>query len=454
MIQGKAGDCKRMRYPIKTMSLFLVTLLLFVFTLPYLFAWMGFPQDFQLIVHQEAHIEILFPFNYFLKSTAGLKINGIEMDSRPLSLSAGESLSIKSTALGEFQLQFFLFGFLPLHHLVVRVLPSVEVIPGGQSIGVLLNQDGVIIKQHYYVLDDGGERVYPAQESGIEVGDRILKINGETMGNQLQVTQIINEVGQEGSPLSILVEKQDGSLQTVEVSPIKDRQSGQYMLGIRIDDGSFGVGTLTFFHQELNIFGALGHMVTDLYSNKKINLQDGQIVAADIKGINLARRGLPGEKMGVFLEEAHVLGKIHTNTSFGIFGQLLSQPEQTPFSQPVPVATGIQVKPGPATVYTVLEGEKIEAFALEIERVRYQGGPSAKGLTIRILDERLLEKTGGIVQGMSGSPIMQDGRLVGAITHVFVNDPARGYGVLAQWMIRESGILESITADQLLQPAS
>lgn len=442
-----------MRTRVKSIAKFLLTLTIISLSLSYLIAWLAFPHDFQIIIGEEEDVEILFPFNYYLKTGDGLRINGEEQDAGLISLQAGQPLSIESKVLGEYNLEFFLFGLLPLHRLEVKVLPQVKVYPGGQSIGVLLNTEGVIIKQHYYVLNQQDEMVYPARDSGIEIGDRILKMNGETIKSRYQVTRIINEVGARGELLSILIEKIDGEQRLVEVYPIKDSTSHQFMIGIRVEDGAAGVGTLTFYDSNEEIFGALGHMVTDLYTNHRVLLKGGKIVAADISGINLARRGLPGEKMGIFLEEAQVLGEIEKNTPYGIFGHLFERPENHYFAEPIPVATGIQVNPGPAEIYTVLEGEKVESFAIEIQRVRPQGTPSSKGLVIQIVDERLLEKTGGIIQGMSGSPIVQDGRLVGAITHVFVNDPARGYGVLAQWMIHESGILEGEAAGWNLIPA-
>lgn len=441
-----------MRYRVKSMGLFLFSLLLISLSLSYMVAWLAFPQDFQMIVGQEENVEILFPFNYYLKSE-GLKINGEKRGESLIPLQAREPLLIESKVLGEFNIEFLLFGLLPMHRLVVRVLPQVEVYPGGQSIGVLLNSRGVIIKQHYYVLDEGNEMVYPARDGGLEIGDRILKINGELIQSRYQVTRIVNEVGARDEILQILIEKEDGRREEIHLRPIRDTTKNQYMMGLCLDDGAAGVGTLTFYDEEGRVFGALGHMVTDLYTNERVHLEGGEIIAAEITGINAARRGLPGEKLGVFLEEAKVLGEIHKNTPFGIFGELHERPVTHLLSHPVPVATGIQVYPGPAEIYTVLEGDTVERFHIEILRIRQQSGPSSKGLVLRIVDDRLLEKTGGIVQGMSGSPILQEGRLVGAITHVFVNDPKRGYGVLAEWMIYESGILEEEVAGWELLPA-
>ncbi len=427
--------------------LFIFVLILIMLT--YIMAWIGFPADFQLIKGQEENLEILFPFHIYLQREGGegLLINGQEVSEELIPLEAGEPMTIKADSPGELNVRFLLFGVIPLRNLVVRVLPPISVVPGGQSIGVLLQQEGVIVRDHHLVLDKSRRPVYPAREAGIEIGDTILEINGEQITSQYQVGQLLREIGEAGSRAELLLKRSEGKRELLEVEPLQDYDSGRYMLGIRIDDGAQGVGTLTFYHPETECYGALGHMVTDLYTRQAVDLSGGVIVEADITGINTGQDGMPGEKMGVFLEEGEVLGNIEKNTSYGIFGSLEELPQISYFHQPLSVATGIQVKPGPAQIYTVIEGGEVQEFKVEIERVRRQGSPSSKGLVIRIVDQGLLEKTGGIVQGMSGSPIVQEGALVGAVTHVFIQDPTRGYGVLAEWMMMESGLLEELETD-------
>jgi stage IV sporulation protein B len=212
------------------------------------------------------------------------------------------------------------------------------------------------------------------------------------------------------------------------------------MIGLYVDDGVAGVGTLTFYREKTKEFGALGHLITESRSQERVNIRQGTIVEANISGINSGQKGLPGEKLGTFFQTTNVLGKVIKNNRFGIYGDLIRNPEveNKYFTKPLPIATSSHVKKGPAKIYTVINGGEIEEFNIQIERVYRQSNPSGKGMIIYITDPDLKRMTGGIVQGMSGSPIVQNEKLIGAITHVFVNDPCRGYGVFAEWMVLQT----------------
>lgn len=207
------------------------------------------------------------------------------------------------------------------------------------------------------------------------------------------------------------------------------------MLGLYLKDPAAGVGTLTFWEPVRKVYGALGHMIAgDIGA---VLESEGRIVPAHIHGIQPGERGRPGEKLGIF-EAGPALGTIEKNTGFGIFGTLLRAPGP---SQPlVPVALAHEVRQGDAQMLTVVEGGKVEAFDVRVVSVQRQAKPGGKGLVIEVTDPRLIERTNGIVQGMSGSPILQGGKLIGAVTHVFINNPLRGYGVLAEWMVYEAGL--------------
>ena len=194
-----------------------------------------------------------------------------------------------------------------------------------------------------------------------------------------------------------------------------------------------GIGTLTFSDRAGRRFGALGHQIVD-GNGRPFRFATGSVVEAFISGVRPGRPGVPGEKIGIFLNEDRRLGTIERNTPLGIFGRLEKVPDGW---QVLPVALENEVRPGPARLLTVIRGQQPEAFDVYIERVWPRGQASDKGVVVRVTDERLLATTGGIVQGMSGSPIVQDGKLAGVVTHVFVNDPTRGYGLFAEWMVRE-----------------
>jgi stage IV sporulation protein B len=203
------------------------------------------------------------------------------------------------------------------------------------------------------------------------------------------------------------------------------------------------VGTLTFFDPVTKKYGALGHVITNSETSEWLDLKDGKIVGAAVEGIQKGQRGKIGEKIGLFQGDRTMSGNIEKNTQYGIFGVLQTILPNKLYPNPVPVAVGGQIKEGPAQMLTVLDSENIEAFNVEIQTVFPQPRPDGKSFIIRVVDQKVLNRTGGIIQGMSGSPIVQDGKLVGAVTHVFINDPTRGYGISAELMMDEAGLFPS-----------
>ncbi len=341
---------------------------------------------------------------------------------------------------GKKHLDFKLFGIIPLSSIVVNVVESVKVVPGGQSIGVMLNSKGVMVVGISPVTDRDGKRSNPAAEAGIMVGDVILSINGEPARSDEQVREQVSGCGKK----ELLMElKRSNKIIKVNLKPVFCRETGRYRIGLYVRDGAAGVGTISFYHPGTGYYGALGHVINDADTSQKIELADGRVVSASVKAINPGRRGRPGEKVGMFTGRSDIVGNIEKNTRYGIFGEL-RKPLANPFyKEPLPVAMGYQIKKGPAEIMTVLNEDRVEKFTVEIQEVLNHSPRDGKDLIIKITDQRLLERTGGIIQGMSGSPIIQNGMLVGAVTHVFINDPTRGYGVLAEWMLQEAGIFAS-----------
>ncbi|MGE5702682.1 MAG: SpoIVB peptidase, partial [Clostridia bacterium] len=214
----------------------------------------------------------------------------------------------------------------------------------------------------------------------------------------------------------------------------------EYRMGLYIRDSAAGVGTLTFYEPKSGAYGALGHVISDVDTGQAIVVGDGQIVQASVTSIEKGESGNPGEKFARFYNESVVLGNITKNTPFGIFGKMKESPKRSYYQEAIPVALAEQVQEGPAKILTVVDGQRVEEFDIEIVNVVKQHFPATKGMIIRVTDKRLLDKTGGIVQGMSGSPIIQNGKLVGAVTHVFVNDPTSGYGCFIEWMLQDAGL--------------
>ncbi|MDI6906061.1 MAG: SpoIVB peptidase [Thermoanaerobacterales bacterium] len=343
---------------------------------------------------------------------------------------------------GELQVSLRLFGVIPLRYLTVTAVPEVEVVPGGQAIGVLLHSQGVLVVGQAPIRDAKGREHSPAREAGIAPGDLLLKINGRQVISESDVRELVNKAGRGGRSLKLELRRQKRTFQA-RVTPIYCGETAHWRIGLLVRDSAAGVGTLTFYEPHTRSYGALGHVIADAQTSQAIELADGKIVAAVIEGVRPGRRGQPGEKLGVFAGEGDIAGTIQKNTTCGIFGMLRSLPSVSFYRRPIPVALAEQIRPGKAEILTVLDENRVERFEIEIERVRPGARKDGKGLVIRVTDPKLLERTGGIIQGMSGSPIIQDGRLVGAVTHVFINNPTRGYGVPVEWMVEECGLRRS-----------
>jgi stage IV sporulation protein B len=341
---------------------------------------------------------------------------------------------------GRYRVHLRLFGLIPLRRLAVDVVPPIRVIPGGHSIGVLLRSQGVMVVGHAAVRDPAGAIRHPGREAGIELGDIILSIGGIEVNSQDQVARLFEEAGQKGGGVTVTLRRKERLLER-RLTPARDKDSGRFRAGLYIRDGAAGVGTLTFFDPASGKFGALGHVIADAETSQPILVRDGHIVGAVVTAIQKGRRGVPGEKIATFKDQRRRWGSIEKNSRFGVFGHLHTPVTNPLFPEPVPVALNGQVKEGPAEIVTVVEGQRLERFRIEIVRVARQRTSDGKNMIIRITDARLLDKTGGIVQGMSGSPILQEGRMVGAVTHVFVSDPTRGYGASIEWMLQEAGVL-------------
>ncbi len=280
----------------------------------------------------------------------------------------------------------------------------------------------------------------PGEKSGVRIGDMIIKMNDLYINDMNDVKKMVHEAGTKHQPLHMLVVRGKEKL-SLTLEPVKDNKDGEYRMGLYIRDSAAGVGTLTFYEPKTHAYGALGHVISDVDTGQAIVVGDGQIVQASVTSIEKGESGNPGEKYARFYNESEVLGSITRNTPFGIFGRMKDKPKRGKYTEPIPVVLADQVQEGPAKILTVVDGQKVEEFDIEIVNVVKQHFPATKGMIIKITDKRLLDKTGGIVQGMSGSPIIQNGKLVGAVTHVFVNDPTSGYGCFIEWMLQDAGFM-------------
>ena len=306
------------------------------------------------------------------------------------------------------------------------------VVPLGRAVGIKLFSDGVMVVGFSEVATAAGASA-PARDCGLREGDIITHINSEEVDTIEQVQSVLQQVG--GGQMSIRCLRGEKQMQ-MTAQAVQCSADGQYKLGAWIRDSMAGIGTLTFYDPDSGVFGALGHGINDVDTALLMPLQSGSIMYAEVTDVKKGESGAPGELHGAF-QVSRDLGELYANTPSGVFGQLTDE-SLAAGAKAVEVAPRKEVKTGKATILSNIAGDKVEEYEVEITRIYPASGEDTRNLMIKVTDPRLLEATGGIVQGMSGSPILQNGKLVGAVTHVLVNNPTEGYGILAENMIAKS----------------
>lgn len=395
------------------------------------------PSQMSIIEGEQA----LFKVDYPLTVTVSSLENSIDLSKNDI---YSKPVFWETVKDGHATVDYKLLGLIPLKQVEVDVLPPLKIMAGGQSIGVILHSDGVLIVGSSSVNVNGKE-TNPAEEAGIKTGDIILSMNGYVVKKDIDVAEIVDLCGRENKEIQILLRRNKEEF-TVKMRPVLCKETNRYRIGLFVRDSAIGVGTLTFIDPQTLNYGALGHVITDGDTNQEIVCRDGKIVPATVSEIHYGKAGQPGEKVGSFLEEKEPLGNIEKNTCFGIFGKINEAAKAKIYTEPIEIASMNQIEEGKAEILTVVDGQTIDKFLITIEKVHMQEYPESKGMVIKVVDERLLAKTGGIIQGMSGSPIIQNGKLVGAVTHVFVHDPTKGYGCFMDWMLMESGLIPKKSA--------
>ena len=297
------------------------------------------------------------------------------------------------------------------------------ILAGGENIGIELNSKGVIIVGTYEV---NGKN--PAKEAGIHAGDKITKINNKEVSSIEEMLNIVEKTtNKENIDITYLRAGKENKT-TLKLTKTNDNI---YKTGLYVKDTISGVGTLTYIDPNTKLFGALGHEIIEKNTGQKLEIKDGKIYSSTVTGITRSDIGKPGEKNARY-DSSNIFGKVKENTTNGIFGNYTST---LPNKKLYKVAKDNEVKMGDATILTVIDGNIVESFGINILKVSTN---EVKNILFEITDSRLLKKTGGIVQGMSGSPIIQDDYIVGAVTHVVVDDPTKGYGIFITKMLEEA----------------
>ncbi|MBO5154516.1 MAG: SpoIVB peptidase [Eubacterium sp.] len=324
-----------------------------------------------------------------------------------------------------------LFDLIPVKQVVVHDADRQMVTAAGTNIGIYLKNSGVLVVECGSFTDQSGALISPAAYR-IRSGDIIRSVDGEAVASKEDLIRAVEDSG--GRQLVLQIARGSDTID-VAVTP-EVASDGTNKLGLWVRDDIAGIGTLTFVTEDRD-YGALGHGVSDIDTGELIQIDTGSIYETKITGISKGKRGTPGEVTGLIqFRSSAYLGTIGENGENGIYGKLEQLPDALECVEELPVGYKQEITQGSAQIICSVEGER-KAYEIEIESVDYHPREVNKGIRYRVVDEQLLEATGGIIQGMSGSPIIQNGRLVGAVTHVFVDDPTRGYGIFAECMLEE-----------------
>lgn len=305
--------------------------------------------------------------------------------------------------------------------------------PIGRTIGLKLYTDGVLVVGMSEVEGADGNSYKPYENSMIKEGDMIKSINGIAISNTEELINLINQ--SRGEAISIRYQRESEEIYTT-ITPVKIAD-GNYMIGLWVRDAAAGIGTLTYYEEETKTFAALGHGINDVDTNKLLNISNGELVTSQIVSIIKGQKGKPGEIRGT-IDKGEVIGNIEVNSTIGVYGNATNFDFINKVKLPeVPVAARNEIKEGKAKIICQLTNEdKVDEYEIEIKRIYRTNYKDNKSMMIKIIDDKLIDKTGGIIPGMSGTPIIQDGKFIGAVTNVLLNDPTQGYAIFADMMMQ------------------
>lgn len=407
--------------------------ILFIFFLLIIYIYTAyitlFPSNIILFEGEEINYKKIFAINVKQENSEHTDIN---YDSNILQTATNISSS-RNGQISKANLSLNLFDSIPLKQVEVDYIKKTKVIPMGNAIGLKLYTNGVMVVGMSEVkgLD---QKVYkPYEKTDLKEGDLIVEVDDKAVSCISELIESVN--ASQGKNIKLKYLRESGSKITT-IDPV-ETDIKEYKLGLWVRDAGGGVGTLTFYEPESDTFCALGHGISDVDTGDILNIARGELVTTNIVAITKGEKGKPGEVKGT-IENGENVGKVLKNTMFGIYGRNLQKSKlNVDVSDAMEIATRSEVVEGEAEIICQLENGKKEKYKIEIEKIYTSNNYDNKSMIIRIKDDKLIKKTGGIIQGMSGSPIIQNGKFVGAVTHVLVNDPTQGYAVFADMMIKQ-----------------
>ncbi len=351
---------------------------------------------------------------------------GVFISDIPDNISSNEDSTVTPHEEGNYEASLKIANAIPFKKVKINVTPSFSLCASGQLIGLRIHNRGLIVTQTAPIISSG-KSVSPAKNAGIVPGDVILTINGKEPSSGSEVNSLLTEK-------TTLTVQRNNSIKNFTVIPVMDDSDGKLKIGIWVRDSTAGIGTMTFYDKSTLAYGALGHSISDYDTGVIFNVKDGSIEKSTVVSVTKGTEGAPGEICGSFASYNNSCGTVAKNCEAGVFGKIHQSAKV--YGKSYPVGVMCQVKEGNATILSTVDGG-VKEYKIKILR-SMPFGSTTKGMMIEVTDPALLNKTGGIIQGMSGSPIIQDGKLIGAVTHVFVNDPTRGYGIFIENMLDEA----------------
>ena len=379
------------------------------------------------------------PDSYRVVQGQALDLHTYGLRAKPVMAQEVNAVSVNGSAAA-YEAEILLFDAIPLKTVHVAVTEQTMLVPCGTPFGIKMFTNGVMVVGISEV-DSGAGKIAPAAKAGLKIGDIIIQMNGQPVEDNEAVSQAIQN--SDGQPLALTV-KRDGVELEIRLYPVKSVTDDSYRGGLWVRDSTAGIGTVTFYNPENGLFAGLGHGVCDIDTNRLLPMKNGDIVPVTISGISVGKKGAAGELRGYFSSNLPI-GSLRVNCEEGVYGTLQVSPVE---QQALPVAMKQEIQEGPAKILTTVTDGEPQYYDVTIESVDLKNPSRVKNLVVLVKDKTLLAQTGGIVQGMSGSPIIQNGKIVGAVTHVFLNDPTRGYGIFAENMVENMTAVEQNTVQK------
>lgn len=374
----------------------------------------------------------------YINTVFGLSLQNKDDTEKYDTIQTSSTINTDTNKIGKVNLKLSLFNRIPLKDVSLNIIPKTSVVPLGNLVGLKLYTSGVLVVGMSEIEGSDNKKYKPYENTGIEEGDMIIKVAGNTVTCTADLLENVNE--SKGEKIDIVYVR-DGETIETNIIPVKTGEN-KYKLGLWVRDAAAGVGTVSFYEPSTQTFAALGHGIQDVDTGKLLDIAKGEFVTTKIVSITKGETGNPGKIQGT-IQNSTEIGEVYKNTEFGVYGKAYNTSKlNIDVSEALEVATRDEIKTGPAKIICTLENNKKKEYDIEIEKIYKYNNDNNKSMLIKVTDKELIEKTGGIIQGMSGSPIIQNNKVVGALTHVLVNDPQTGYGVFADLMIKQMKMIE------------